>query len=123
MVLEGEAMIKSFMFILTIVFSLTNCTRSEKEEDPEPSRSIKYTCENGQKLHINYFTTQKDTLYVKMTVEGIEYDLKRVRSASGEKYSNGKQTWWTKGASGFFQSDDIILIRECNSQANTEYGS
>ena len=111
-------MIKNFIFILAIVLSITNCTNTEKEEKyPDAINSIEYKCENGEKLSISYFSTQKDTLTIQIVVEGIRYDLKRVHSASGDTYSNGKQTWWSKGSSGFFQVDDVITIRNCNSQA------
>ena len=111
-------MIKNFIFILAIVLFVTGCTDTAGEgENPEPINRIAYKCENGQKLNISYFSTQKDTLYIQMLVEGIKYDLKRVHSASGEKYSNGKQTWWAKGSSGFFQVDDVIRMKNCNSQA------
>ncbi len=110
-------MIKNYIFVLAIVCFFTNCTNDTKEEkNPEAINSIEYKCENGQKLNISYFSTQKDTLTIQVAVEGIKYDLKRVHSASGEKYSNGKQTWWSKGASGFFQVDDVTTMRNCNSQ-------
>ena len=107
-------MIKNYIFVLAIVFFLTNCANDAKEKkNPEPINSIEYKCENGQKLNISYFSTQKDTLTIQMVVEGIKYDLKRVHSASGEKYSNRKQTWWAKGSSGFFQVNDVVTIKNC----------
>ena len=110
-------MLKNYIFTIAIVFLFIDCANAtEKEKSPKQINSIEYKCKNGQKLNMIYITIQKDTSHIQIEAEGIKYDLKRVHSASGEKYSNGKQTWWTKGSSGFFQVDNIITIRNCNFQ-------
>jgi len=113
-------MIKNYIFTISIVFSFIDCANAtEKEKSPKQINSIEYKCENGQKLNILYNPIKKDSPYIQIEVEDLKYDLKRVHSASGEKYSNGKQSWWAKGSSGFFQVNNVVTMRNCNSKIKT----
>ena len=113
-------MIKKSIFAIAILFFIIDSANAaEKEKFPKPINSLEYKCENGQKLKMIY--VKKDTPHIQIAFEDIKYDLKRVHSASGEKYSNGKQTWWAKGSSGFFQVNDVITIKNCNTQIKKPY--
>ena len=110
-------MIKNYIFTIAIVFFFIDCANAtEKEKSLKPLNSIEYKCQNGQKLNIIHLPIKNNTSYIQINFEDIKYDLERVHSASGEKYSNGKQTWWAKSTSGFFQLDDIITMKNCNAQ-------
>ena len=110
-------MIRNYIFIIAIVsFIINHANATEKEKSPKPSNSVEYKCYNGQKLDITYLTIKDGTSQIQIAFEDIKYDLKRVHSASGEKYSNGKQTWWSKSTSGFFQVDDVITMKNCNTK-------
>ncbi len=110
-------MIKNYIFAIAIVFFIINSANAaEKEKFPNPINSLEYKCKNGQKLKVIYLPGKKDTPHIQIEFADIKYDLKRVHSASGGKYSNGKQTWWAKGSSGFFQVNDLITIKNCNTQ-------
>ena len=110
-------MIKNYIFTISLSIFIINCTNTtEKETSPKPLNTLEYKCENGQKLHIIYLPIKNGTPYIQIEFEDIKYDLKHIHSASGEKYSNGKQTWWSKNASGFFQVDDVITMKNCNAK-------
>lgn len=115
-------MIKNSIFTISIVFFIIDYAHAaEKEKFPKPINSLEYKCENGQKLNVIYLPVKKDTPHIQIAFKDIKYDLKRVHSASGEKYSNGKQTWWAKGFSGFFQVNNVITIKNCNTQIKKPY--
>ena len=110
-------MIKNYIFTISLSIFIINCANAtEKETSPKPLNTIEYKCENGQKFNVIYLPIKKDRPHIQIEFENIKYDLKRVHSASGEKYSNGKQTWWSKSTSGFFQVDDVITMKNCNTK-------
>ncbi len=69
--------------------------------------SVAYLCDDGKKL-----TAVLDASDAKTTVsvegdaklQGIE--MRDVMSANGNKTSNGKLVWWTKGDEGFLAEED-----------------
>ena len=100
--------------VIVSFFLLAGCTYPiEKAKEPGSSNSTEYTCEDGKKLHITYLPKREEAHRVRVQFEGVQYDLERVPSGSGEKYSNGKFTWWSKGSSGFLEIDDVIVIKGC----------
>lgn len=100
-----------------IVFLITGCAKTiDVEKGTKLKSDTEYTCENGKKLNVAYFTTRENVRRARIKFEGVIYDLKSVVSASGAKYSDGKYTWWTKGSSGFFEIEDIITLKSCVSQ-------
>ena len=110
-------MIKNYIFtITTVFFIISHANATEKEKSPKPLNTIEYKCKNGQKLNIIYLPIKKGAPQIQIAFEDIKYDLKRVHSASGEKYSNGKQTWWAKNASGFFKVNNVITMKNCNAK-------
>ena len=110
-------MIRNTMITLAVLSLFSACSNKvEKPEEAGKNNSIEYLCKEGEKLTISHLSVKENTDHILLQVEGRQYKLKRVRSASGEKYSNGKQTWWTKGSSGFLEIDDNITIKNCMSQ-------
>ncbi len=110
-------MIKRFIIATAVTILSSGCVNTiEKKQNPAPASSIDYTCTDGEKLSVSYFPTGENVQRARIQFEGAQFDLERVPSASGEKYSDGKHTWWAKGSSGFFEVDDVIIIRDCTSQ-------
>ena len=100
---------------MTIAFLITGCSNAtEESKDTKLISSTEYTCENGKTLSVTHFITEETIPYIRIEFEDAQYDLEKVHSASGEKYSDGKYTWWAKGSSGFFEVDDVITMRGCN---------
>lgn len=76
-------------------------------------RRFDYTCEAGEKLTV-YLREQS----VKIRFKDQNYFMKQVRSADGEKYSDGKVLWWSVGNGGFLQvdtpdGDGAMLAKDC----------
>ena len=44
-----------------------------------------YICKNGKTLNVAYFTTENNGNHARIQFDGVQSDLKRVPSASGEK--------------------------------------
>ena len=111
-------MIKHFIIATAIALLLTGCVNTiEKQLNPAPASSTDYTCTDGKKLSVTYFPTGENVQRrARIQFEGAQFDLERVPSASGEKYSDGKHSWWAKGSSGFFEKDNVITMRDCISQ-------
>ena len=87
--------------------------------NPMRTRVIDYNCANGAKVHAAYLTGTPEEYSVLIRVDRSHYDLKLVSSASGEKYTDGKFTWWTKGSTAFFQVDGQVTISGCLTEART----
>ncbi len=110
-------MIKIYIFATAFAFLITGCASTiKKGKENYLINRIEYTCENGKKLNVLYFTTGEYAHYTRIQLEHTEYILESVPSASGAKYSDGKYTWWTKGFSGFLKIDNVITLRDCVSQ-------
>ena len=111
-------MIKNYIIEIAIALLITGCTTPlEKRNNPTPASTTEHTCTNGEKLNVTYLTTGEDIRRARIQLEGAtQLDLKRIPSASGEKYSDGKHTWWTKDSSGFFEKDNVITMWDCTSQ-------
>jgi membrane-bound inhibitor of C-type lysozyme len=72
-----------------------------------------YTCEGGAKI----------TVYVHDTVAKVRtqdhmFMMRQAGSADGNRYSDGKILWWSKGDMGFLQEDKPdgdgkMLVKEC----------
>jgi putative lipoprotein len=72
-----------------------------------------YTCEGGQKL-VLYLHDQT----AKVRYQNDNYLMKQTPSADGERYSNGKVVWWSKGNGGFLQEENAtgngsMILRGC----------
>jgi len=77
-----------------------------------------YQCKNDTIIHATYYSLSDNSLgFVKLTLpDNHEVTLAQAISASGARYSNGLLTWWIKGSSGFFQSQN--QSNNCQSQLN-----
>ena len=59
-----------------------------------------YTCEGGAKLTVYLHNTT-----AKVRTHDRIYMMRQMRSADGDRYSDGKVLWWGKGDTGFLQED------------------
>lgn len=50
---------------------------------------------------------------VSFIMDGQPLTLKRVISASGARYSDGKYVFWSKGETAFIERDDKIVVNDC----------
>ena len=104
-------MIKYLIVTMVVLFLFTACSDTLSENVKlETTEIMTYSCENKKQVNVSYFNTND---HVQIDFNGVSYDLKRVRSASGEKYSNGKQIWWSKGTTALFEISDSIKMRHC----------
>jgi membrane-bound inhibitor of C-type lysozyme len=61
--------------------------------------TVNYRCGDGRLLAVTY-GSGPDPASAKVVVDGKTYELPRVVSASGARYSAGKVAWWSKGSEG-----------------------
>lgn len=76
-------------------------------------RRFDYTCAAGEKVIVYLHNDM-----VKVRFKEQLYFLKRVSSADGEKYSDGKVVWWGVGNGGFLQEDSAegngpMMAKDC----------
>jgi len=62
-----------------------------------------YRCSEG--VNVLASIDPANTESAKITVDGSTFNLPRVESASGAKYSDGKITFWSKGSESLFERD------------------
>ena len=99
---------KYYFHTVVLILLLTACTQHDS--------AIEYKCDNGNVFNVAYLTTSDNEIQAQIQIASSQYNLPRVPSASGEKYSDGRYTWWTKGDSAFLVIDNIIASRNCISQ-------
>jgi membrane-bound inhibitor of C-type lysozyme len=94
----------------------------KQDAAPSPTNNIRpamkwkrfdYTCEAGAKISVYL----RDTTAKVRTSEHI-YMMLQASSADGNRYSDGKVLWWSKGDTGFLQEDTPdgdgkMLVKGC----------
>ena len=102
---------------LTAMLILSSCNNTNDHSNTQESLvGTEYTCEDGKFINVTYSRTEQQSLYAKVNYNNSLYKLERVRSASGEKYSDGTNTWWLKNDTGFLQIGDATLLKNCASK-------
>lgn len=102
---------------LTTMLLLISCDNTNDHSNTQGNLvSTEYTCEDGKLINVTYSKTEQQSLYAKVNYKNSKYTLKRVKSASGEKYSDDTNTWWSKGDTGFLQIGDVTLLKNCTSK-------
>ena len=88
------------------------CAVGAQEGPPQPAKpsaevrpaihwtQLDYTCEGGTKLTVYLHNETAKVRYL-----GTAYLMTRTRSADGNRYSDGKVIWWSKGNGGFLAED------------------
>lgn len=82
--------------------------------------SLVYACDEGKQITSVIDNSDPDQAKITISVAGDpalqNVEMHYVMSANGEKASNGKLVWWTKGDEGFLAeeeppagSDDVII--------------
>jgi membrane-bound inhibitor of C-type lysozyme len=75
---------------------VVGCARPE----PTAPRRVTFLCPGGTLLFATFFP---DEDRMRLTVDGTDYDLPRLISASGARYGNAGVTFWNKGREALFQ--------------------
>ena len=100
--------------IATLSFLVSCDNTSSISNFKEPLIYTTYMCENEKPLSIAYTNSKQHDLFANVIFNSATYKLARVQSASGEKYSDGMNTWWTKGEVGFLERDNVIVLKNCS---------
>ena len=112
---------KSYIIATAFVLFLTSCaTPIKNRKATDTVNTTEYTCENKKHLEVVYLTTGEGDHQARIQYKKTQYILENIPSGSGVKYSDGKHTWWTKGASGFLEIDNVTILRNCLSQDKNE---
>lgn len=102
---------------LTTMLILSGCNNTNDHINTQENLvGTEYTCEDGKFINVTYSRTEQQPLYAKVNYNNSLYKLERVRTASGEKYSDGTNTWWLKNDTGFLQIGDATLLKNCASK-------
>lgn len=64
-----------------------------EEPADAPVANVTYTCENGLKLEVTF----EESGNARVKTGALDLELPGVIAASGNKFSNGRYTLWTKG--------------------------
>jgi membrane-bound inhibitor of C-type lysozyme len=85
------------------------CARPE----PPVTRRATFLCPGGTLLFATFFP---DEDRMRLTVDGTDYDLPRLISASGARYGNAGVTFWNKGREALFRGSDRLSYSGCVAQ-------
>jgi len=108
---------KTVTFAAVIALLVTGCSgATDGKNDYQSSHAFDYICEDGKKLSVMYYPADEQEQRIRVRFKDGQFDLQRIPSGSGDKYSNGRYTWWSKGSSGFLEIDHTIVMRECSSK-------
>lgn len=99
---------------ITFLLSCDSDNASSNNNFQEQLIHTKFTCENEKSLNVTYSKSKRQDLFANISFNGSTYKLARVQSASGEKYSDGINTWWSKGGTGFLEIDNLIVLKNCS---------
>ena len=84
---------KRLLFLL--ILPLAACTVTDSGKAPRSgagSSSVKYICDSGKPIYINYLENGLSLRY-----KGQTHRLKIASSASGARYTGDGLVWWNKG--------------------------
>lgn len=80
---------------------------------PAAAQSGSYYCEGGMTVAVQYSSASQ----VGVTFQGRTYALRRVASAFGERYSDGRVTWVVQGNVGTLIGEGTVAARNCQLSA------
>lgn len=83
------------------------------QPEPTESRRVIYACPGGTLLFATFFP---DDVRMRLTVDGTDYDLPRLISASGARYGSAGVTFWSKGREALFQRPGHSTYSACIAQ-------
>ena len=83
-------------------------------------KAFAYTCEGGVKVSVYVSDSLARVLF-----QNREYLLRQAPSTDGNRYSDGKLLWWSKGEGGFLQEDTPdgngkMLAKDCQLDKSAE---
>ena len=113
-ILKGLLGLASLGFVMTC-FTVAQQTPSAQADPAKPAAAAEpknnvrpaikwkrfdYTCEAGAKV-----TVYLHDSVAKVRTQDHIYMMRLTRSADGNRYSDGKLLWWSKGNTGFLQEE------------------
>jgi putative lipoprotein len=116
---------RKLRFGVAILLLGSSAVRAQEAPPPvpaKPSNEVRpairwkqsnYTCEGGAKLTV-YLHNET----AKVRYQDHAYVMTETRSADGNRYSDGKVAWWSKGNGGFLEEDTPdgngkMLVKDC----------
>lgn len=97
------------LFFAFSVLTVSCASMSKETLSVKGGDAISYRCENGEVITAQYYSLSDDSLFfVKLTMpDSKEYTLPLSVSASGARYTDGREfVWWTKGDTAFVETRD-----------------
>ena len=88
--------------------TLAGCSQFSHQTE-SPRQELHYQCGT---LPLTV-TLDKPAQQVNMVMDGEQLKLKQVEAASGTKYSDGRDTFWSKGNQAFVQRGENVIIDDC----------
>jgi membrane-bound inhibitor of C-type lysozyme len=76
-------------------------------------RRVTFVCPGGTLLFATFFP---DDDRMRLTVDGANYDLPRLISASGARYGSAGVTFWSKGREALFHRPERLSYSGCMAQ-------
>ena len=83
-----------------------------------PQRTYEYTCPDGYEFSIRYSGSQDPGDVAILEDASGQLKLPRARSASGERYSNGVNVFWSKGAEAMIMRGTVVEHAGCSTNLN-----
>lgn len=97
-------------FLLLLLIFSVGCAHKRFKSD---SVKTEYKCENGFEFVTEIHSSQgPDQVIVVIGDDYIPLDI--TPSASGEKYTDGMNTFWTKGENAMLELSDKTEYKECH---------
>ena len=83
------------------------------QHEPTAPRRVTFVCPGGTLLFATFFP---DDDRMRLTVDGTNYNLPRLISASGARYGSAGVTFWSKGREALFQRPEHLSYSGCVAQ-------
>ena len=103
--------------VLAVLIVAASCGFQEKtvlaDEIMSAARRLIYQCEDGVTFLVEFAPGGESVLLI---LPGKRLHLPAVPAASGAKYSDGQNTFWTKGEEAFLELEGKIRYRGCRRQ-------
>jgi membrane-bound inhibitor of C-type lysozyme len=84
------------------------------QHDAMAPKQVTFACPGGTLLFATFFP---DDDRMRLTVDGTNYDLPRLISASGARYGSARVAFWNKGREALFQRPDRPSYSGCVAQS------
>jgi membrane-bound inhibitor of C-type lysozyme len=96
-----------------VVLAATTTVSVGCAQQAQAPRQVTFACPGGTRLFATFFP---DDDRMRLTVDGTNYELPRLISASGARYGSARVTFWNKGREALFQRPDRPTYSGCMAQ-------